>query len=305
MRKWMLRVLAALLVLAAAAFYWLFYDNRFPNDGSFRIDLAAIRAEAARLSGSGPIRVETETLARRTVPKIAMVSGSDWTETDIVQLSHRLVFPDRSVLIDTGFDVKTAAGFEVERYDGAAWHRILKAMDQASAIVITHEHSDHIGGLINGPRLGAVLPKALLNPAQFAEGPQIGPLAWPSGSREGYRPFAYSGIKAIAPGVVLIRTPGHTPGSQMIYVRRADGREYLFMGDTASLAANVREQRIRSRLVTDFITHEDRRTVMLQTRELARLAREYPQLVLVPGHDEEAVVAMQRSGLLTTVFSVR
>ncbi len=91
----------------------------------------------------------------------------------------------------------------------------------------------------------------------------------------------------------------------MIYVRRADGREYLFMGDTGSLAANVREQRIRSRYITDFITHEDRRAVMLQTRELARLARENPQLVLVPGHDAEAVAAMQRSGLLTARFTLR
>jgi glyoxylase-like metal-dependent hydrolase (beta-lactamase superfamily II) len=166
----MLRVPAALLVLAAAAFYWLFYDNRFPNDGSFRIDLAAIRAEAGRLPGPGPMRVETETLARRSVPKIAMVGGSDWSKTGIVQLSHRLVYPDRSLLVDTGFDETTAKRFEVESYDQASWTRILKAMDQASAIVITHEHYDHIGGLITGPRLASTLPKALLNPEQFAEG---------------------------------------------------------------------------------------------------------------------------------------
>jgi glyoxylase-like metal-dependent hydrolase (beta-lactamase superfamily II) len=302
MRKWLVRILVALVILAGAGIYWLFYDNRFPSDGRFAIDLAAVRQEAARLPGPGPVRIETETLAQRSVPKIAMAGGSGWGKVGIVQLSHRLVYPDRAILIDTGFDAATAARFEVERYDRASWDRLVRAMNDASAIVITHEHSDHIGGLISGPNLRRVLPKALLNPEQFAQGPHIRPLAWPAEARRGYKPFAYSGMRAIAPGVVLIRTPGHTPGSQMIYVRRADGREYLFMGDTASLAANVSEQRIRSRYITDFITHEDRRTVMLQTRELARLAGENPQLVLVPGHDAEAVAAFVREGLLTPRF---
>ena len=305
MRKWLLRIILALVILASAAVYWLFYDNRFPTNGRFTIDLATVRREAARLPGPGPTRIETETLAYRRVPKIAMVGGSGWEKVGIVQLSHRLAYPDRAILIDTGFDANTAARFEVERYDRASWGRLVRAMNEASSIVITHEHSDHLGGLLNGPNVRRVLPKALLNPEQFAEGPHIRPLAWPAEARRGYKPFAYSEMRAIAPGVVLIRTPGHTPGSQMTYVRRADGREYLFMGDTASLAANVREQRTRSRYITDFITHEDRHAVMLQTRELARLARENLQLVLVPGHDAEEIAALQRADLLTARFRAR
>ncbi len=293
---------AVLAAVTIAASYWLFYDNRMPASGNFPLDIAAVRREAGRLPGPGPVRIETEMLAHRRVPQIAMVAGTDWGKVDIAQLSHRLVWPNASLIIDTGFDEATARQFEVAHYDHGAWQRITGAIEQANAIVVTHEHSDHLGGLVAHPRLATVLPRALLNPEQVGDSPYIRPLRWPANARDGYRPLRYQSLRVIAPGVVLIRAPGHTPGSQMIYVRRADGREFLFMGDVASLADNVRLERIRSRLVTDYITHEDRSAVMRQTQALHTLAARYPDLVLVPGHDAEAVKRMQRLGLLTSGF---
>jgi hypothetical protein len=35
----------------------------------------------------------------------------------------------------------------------------------------------------------------------------------------------------IAPGIVLIRAPGHTPGSQIVHVHLASGREIMLIGD--------------------------------------------------------------------------
>jgi len=231
-----------------------------------------------------------------------MVAGTGWGKIDVARMSHRLVFPDRSIIIDTAFNQAASRASNDDSYDPAAWQRLIRAMDAASAIVITHEHGDHLGGLLANPHLAAILPKALLNPEQFAISPYIKPLVWPVGVRAGYRPFRYQGVRAIAPGVVLIRAPGHTPGSQMIYVRRADGREFLFTGDVASMADNVRLQRIRSRLVTDFFTHENRRAVMLQTIALYRLVREHPDLLLVPGHDGAEVGRLERAGLLVAGF---
>ncbi|MBA2919389.1 MULTISPECIES: MBL fold metallo-hydrolase [Sphingomonas] len=302
MRRWIIGTAGVLAMIAVVAVYWLFYDNRLPTSGSFPIDLAAIRAEAARMPGGGPVRIETETLSHVRVPKIAMVAGSDWSKIDVARMSHRLVFPDRSIVIDTAFDQAASRASNDDSYDPAAWRRLVRAMDEAGAIVITHEHGDHLGGLLASPHLRAILPKALLNPEQFAISPYIKPLRWPPGVRAGYKPFRYHGVRAIAPGVVLIRAPGHTPGSQMIYVRRADGREFLFTGDAASMADNVRLQRIRSRLVTDFFTHENRRAVILQTIALHRLTAEHPQLVLVPGHDGAAIAALQHAGLLVQSF---
>lgn len=301
-RRWVRRLgiaVLALAVLLAIAVYWLFYDNRLPASGSYSLDIAAIRAAAARLPGEEARTIQVETVSHSLEPRIAMIAGTGWDKIDLVRNSYRLIFPGGStILIDTGFDAKDAAAGKVDRFDEAAHRRILAALDGATHIVVTHEHLDHIGGLLTSPHLRALLRRTILNPEQFADTH----LAWPSGSRAGFRPTAYVALLPIAPGVVLVRAPGHTPGSQMIYVRRADGQEYLFMGDTASSADNVRLQRIRSRLVTDFMGHDDRRAVMLQTMALHRLAAAEPRIALVPGHDAVATDLFVRQGLLSRGF---
>ena len=37
----------------------------------------------------------------------------------------------------------------------------------------------------------------------------------------------------------VLKWLGYTPGSQMVYVKRADGREILFLGDVAWQMSNI------------------------------------------------------------------
>lgn len=304
MKRLVLGGIVTIMLALLAATYWLFYDNRSPADGTFPLDLAALREEAARLPGAGPSRIEVETLYWVTVPRIALITGTDWSDMSFVRNSYRVVWPDASLVIDTGSDEPTAQHDpRLTLYDQAAWSRVQAGLSSAKTIVVTHEHCDHIGGLLQSPNLPALLPKAILNDAQFSNIPEC--TVWPKGSREGFVPLAYVGIKAIAPGVVLIRAPGHTPGSQMIYVRQADGREYLFSGDTASSLDNVRLIRPRSRYVMAFGGHEDDRdAVFRQTIAIKQTMDRNPDLVLVPGHDEAALLKLEKQGLLKRGFSL-
>lgn len=255
------------------------------------------------MPGPGPSRIEVEKLSHTFVPKIAMVAGTRWGKVDLVRASYRLVWPDGTAIIDAGNSLAMAKRWGAATYDAAAWTRMQRALAAASIIVVTHEHPDHLGGLMESQNLSVAMAHARLTSEQIDDTRSL-PLRWPAGALNGYQPLKYGRLYALAPGVVLIKAAGHTPGSQMVYVRRADGCEFVFMGDTASSLDNVVLQRIRSRYVTDHYgaTHDDRRAVMLQTQALHTLAAAHPKIVLVPGHDGDAIARLIATGMLTRGF---
>jgi glyoxylase-like metal-dependent hydrolase (beta-lactamase superfamily II) len=292
----------AVIVLAAAC-AWLFYDGSAFSSATYALDIGAIRTAAASIEGSRARDIQVETLSRSSEPQIFMVAGTSWKHVDLVRVSYRLMFPDQAIIIDTAYDAATAKATRSDSYDDAAWTRLQNAMRIASHVLVTHEHADHIGGLLASPYWHEVLPKALITQEQFDDVNSARPVRWPAGSRSQITPLRYQNCLAIAPGVVLIKAPGHTAGSQMIYVQRADGHEYLFMGDVASMLDNVRLTSIRSRLVTNFVSHDDRAKVVAQTKALHQLAIEQPGITMVPGHDGAAIADLVARKLLTTPFT--
>ena len=85
----------------------------------------------------------------------------------------------------------------------------------------------------------------------------------------------------------MIPAPSHTPGSQLIFVRLADGREFLFAGDIASFAQNWQEIRARSQLVSRWFGPEDRGEVYSWLLTIKALKQAAPALKVIPGHDFE------------------
>jgi glyoxylase-like metal-dependent hydrolase (beta-lactamase superfamily II) len=291
------------LVVLAASCAWLFYDGSSFSRASYAVDIGAIRTAAANIEGSRVRDIQVETLSHSSEPQIFMVAGTSWKHVDLVRVSYRLVFPDRSIIIDTAYDAATAKATRADSYDDAAWTRLQNAMRAAYCVIVTHEHADHIGGLLASPYWREVLPKALITQEQFDDESSSSPVRWPEGSRLQFKPLHYEDYLAIAPGVVLIKAPGHTAGSQMIYVQRADGQEYLFLGDVASMLDNVRLVSIRSHLVTNFLSHDDRAKVVAQTRALHQLAIEQPGITLVPGHDGAVLADLVARKLLMSPFT--
>jgi glyoxylase-like metal-dependent hydrolase (beta-lactamase superfamily II) len=301
--KWTALGTGLIVVLLLSAVLWLFYSNQRTPSSQFALDMGELRKTAATLPGRGPDRIEIEQISHTMVPKIAIVAGTSWDKIDMVRASYRLVFPDQSIIIDTANAEDFAKKFGAYRYNKLAWERLVAAMDNATAIVVTHEHGDHIGGLLESPHRDVAFARAILTREQVANPTGSLPLQWPDLAKLKRHPLSYERLYALAPGVVLIKAAGHTPGSQMIYVRRADGTEYLFMGDTASLLDNVELQRIRSRYVTGFGGHQDdRATVMAQTIAIHDLAKRYPALVLVPGHDGQHMAELIQQQLFTLGF---
>jgi glyoxylase-like metal-dependent hydrolase (beta-lactamase superfamily II) len=297
-------VTASLIAVAAMTYYWLIMESHMPSTGSYAIDMAQVRSLADSIEGGAPAEIRVETVGTITFPKTAVVAGDGWEGTALPVSAFQLVYADKSILLDTGFDEATmkAGDAAVSGYDSAAYQRIVSAMNKAALILITHEHWDHAAGLFAQPNLEQLLPLTKLNAEQVVHADRLAPSVFPEALRQAYKPVSFDKYLAVAPGVVLIRAAGHTPGSQIIYVRRADGREYLFIGDVAWHKRNIDLVRERARLVTWWFLREDHDAVMLQLAELNRLQREEPDMLIMPGHDPAVLANAIEAGHLSKEF---
>jgi glyoxylase-like metal-dependent hydrolase (beta-lactamase superfamily II) len=297
-------VSALLVAVGAGAYYWLIIESHMPSSGSYAIDMAQVRSLADSIEGGGPTEIRVETVGTITFPKTAVVAGDGWEGTALPVSAFQLVYADKSILLDTGFDEATmkAGDAAVSGYDSAAYQRIVSAMNKAALILITHEHWDHAAGLFAQPNLEQLLPVTKLNAEQVEHADRLVPSVFPEALRQAYKPVSFEKYLAVAPGVVLIRAAGHTPGSQIIYVKRADGLEYLFIGDVAWHKRNIDLVRERARLVTWWFLREDRDAVMLQLAELNRLQREEPDMLIMPGHDPAVLSGAIEGARLTKGF---
>lgn len=281
--------LLALALLIGGPYYWLLLDNR-PGDAAPKpITIAQLRQAAAAMPGALPTNAEVELVAFRRLPGNLFAAGAGIKRRLIGVMSWRLPVPGKGpIVIDSALNQAAADQMGMERFDPAAWQRVEKTLREASLILITHEHADHLGGVVS---LGQpeVLGRVRFNAQQLPGNRWTDLLSWP-------RPplptasIAGSAPVPVSPGVVVIPAPSHTPGSQMVFVRLADGRELLFTGDIATLAQSWKEQRARSRLIGDWLAPENRSEVYSWLATIAALKASAPNLVVLPGHDFEWIV---------------
>ncbi|MGQ0587297.1 MAG: MBL fold metallo-hydrolase [Gammaproteobacteria bacterium] len=295
---WIVAILAA---LALPGWYALALHSPAPG-AAFPLDLARVRALAESVPGDKPTAVRYEEVLALRFTEAMVMAGEPWQQTAMPVYAFQLAFPDRTIIVDTA--LAKADGkpeFLGLRYDTAAYERMNAAMARASQILVTHEHVDHIGGVTAHPQLAQLRPALRLTAEQVANPGGMEPVKLPAEAMAGYEPLRYDDLLAIAPGVVLVKAPGHTPGSQMVYVRRADGRELLLLGDVSWRLKNVDQLRERPLFMT-LLIGEDRAAVMAQFVALHALRQAEPALALVPGHDGPAVEALAAAGTLQKGF---
>jgi glyoxylase-like metal-dependent hydrolase (beta-lactamase superfamily II) len=152
----------------------------------------------------------------------------------------------RTILIDAGLGVEfpdfPRAGQTAKRLEAAG-------IDLASVtdVVLTHMHMDHIGGLLADGVRDRLRPDLRVHlaaaEAEFWESPDFSRVSMPPGFPDALRRTAKRFLNEyrsqlqtfeteyeVAPGVVVRRTGGHTPGHSV--VRLASGSDRLtFAGD--------------------------------------------------------------------------
>lgn len=95
-------------------------------------------------------------------------------------------------------------------------------------------------------------------------------------------------------------SPGHTPGSQVVFVALQNGSEFLLIGDIVWTISNIADLKVRPQLtqVMIFDPNEDREAVKQQVRALHELVKDEPALTLLPAHDRDHLIALVEAGTI-------
>jgi glyoxylase-like metal-dependent hydrolase (beta-lactamase superfamily II) len=305
--KWLIGLLVVIAALGGFA-WWAVLDGAAPAQAENEIDLAAYRALVANDAPETlPTDVRIEFVGSSGAPSFAAEAGDFSGEKTFSYNAFQIVAPDGDTIVDGAVDQETLnlMSENAGEFSAPTYQRVLDAMERASRVMITHEHLDHVMAIARHPDPEALAPRLQLTRAQLDGLPEHAPGGVLAPAIANIAPIDLSTPQRIAPGIVAVAAPGHSPGTILIYVRGAT-REYLLIGDIAWVMGSVEDARGRPRFIRWIMpgVDPDRAAVLRQLRALHDIAAAEPDLVIVPAHDDAYLRGLLAGGALTEHFVV-
>jgi glyoxylase-like metal-dependent hydrolase (beta-lactamase superfamily II) len=266
----------------------------------FHPDLAAIRALSAVLPGPLPLAVNGVRVAASIRPRKLVIEGGDDTPVTMPRSAFQIVYPDCSVMIDSGLDKATHDSFSPDKpepYYADEFATLQRALDQARLIVLTHHHADHVAGVVSAANFPALAVKTIISMDVadcLMNTPHRPHLKLSQAAIAKFIVVDYPHYYPVAPGVVLIRAPGHSTDSQMVFIRLQSGREILHSVDSAWIMDNILEVRGKA---APWVK-EDVPAVMAQLRWLKAAHETEKNITILVTHDNGLFERLTNSGAI-------
>ncbi len=264
--------------------------------------LPAIRRAATSLPGDAPDAIGVVLLQTFRTPVARLADGAGPDSATVPYPVFQIRRGDEWIMVDAGMDPRAIGGrptFSFHDYSA-----IQRGLRGAAVNVLTHEHHDHALGVFRGPHVEEIQRRTQLTSAQrrwMLERPNDTILKLDPAHADRFRIRDYDGLLALAPGVVLINAPGHTGGSQMVFVRLRSGAEVILVGDVAWHSDNITRIAHKPETATASFGGEDRPAVERQLRWL-RGVRE-AGVGLAVSHDGASLDALVAGGALSRGFT--
>lgn len=297
MIKWVFRIGATLLVILGAMFWWLLLSGSdAPKRAPDVFDLSDWRSKARAASDELPVQIRIIEVGRDLAPAFAAQAGRFGASIAMSYNAVEIIYPDRTLIVGGAVDRPTSEGMALSDSDwvfsDTAYDQLTSAMLSAEQVLMTHEHLDHVMAIARHPAPAELAPRLVLNAAQidalpmFANGALDPALAT-------LQPRLDAEVTSISPGVVVVPAPGHTPGSQNVFITLQNGTEILLIGDIVWNMGAIEALKTRPVLTQYMVfspNYEDRAAIRQQVRALHDMMELHPDLIVLAAHDRDWLI---------------